>query len=102
MHNPRSVQENIFHQTRPNGILTNSLQSTTPAKSPLPAAFAVTENYDLQHLIVFNNYYRGIFFGRLLQKGFNTGLAASIAAFHAQSYPQILCIRKQIAYAASS
>jgi hypothetical protein len=43
----------FFHAIRPNGILTNSLQSTTPANSPLPAESGRQNNRNLAHLIVF-------------------------------------------------
>jgi hypothetical protein len=46
----------FFHAIRPNGILTNSLQSTTPANSPLPAESGCQNNRNLSHLIVFNDF----------------------------------------------
>jgi hypothetical protein len=63
---------------------------------------ALQINDNLQHHAVFNDIFCGAFFGQLLGNAVNTGVAASIQGIHAQSYPQILCIRIQIAFAAIS
>jgi hypothetical protein len=63
---------------------------------------ALQNNDNLRYLIVFNVLYCGIFFGQLPGNGDSTRAATAILNIHAQSYPQFLCIRKQIAYAAIS
>jgi hypothetical protein len=63
---------------------------------------ALQINDNLQHHVVFNDIFYSVFFGRHPGNGDITGVAASMQVIHPQSYPQILCIRKQIAYAAES
>jgi hypothetical protein len=60
-------------------------------------------NYDnLQHLIVLYGFYGGLFFEQMHINGCITGVAIAIPDIHPQSYPQLLCIKIQIAYATPS